>query len=68
MLAKLTGRKTVPNVFFMGKSIGGGDDIEELDETDALVNLIKEMGGSRISQVEYRGARAETRHRRAKRS
>ncbi|OAL54514.1 glutaredoxin domain-containing protein [Pyrenochaeta sp. DS3sAY3a] len=68
LLGKLTGRKTVPNVFFMGKSIGGGDDIEELDETDALVNLIKEMGGSRISQVEYRGARAETRHRRAKRS
>lgn len=68
LLGKLTGRKTVPNIFFMGKSIGGGDDMEELDETDTLVDTIKEMGGSRISQVEHRGARTEMRQRRTKKS
>ncbi|KAH7398541.1 thioredoxin-like protein [Pyrenochaeta sp. MPI-SDFR-AT-0127] len=66
LLAKSTGRRTVPNVLLMGKSIGGGDDIEELDETDTLVDKIKEMGGSRITEVEHRGARSEMRRRRAK--
>lgn len=66
LLAKSTGRRTVPNVLLMGKSIGGGDDIEELDETDTLADTIKEMGGSRITTVEHRGARSEMRRRRAK--
>ncbi|KAJ4368392.1 hypothetical protein N0V83_006749 [Neocucurbitaria cava] len=68
LLAKSTGRRTVPNILLMGKSIGGGDDMEELDETDTLVDKIKEMGGSRITEVEHRGARAAKPHRRAKRS
>ena len=29
-LASLTGRRTVPNVFISGSSIGGGDDTEAL--------------------------------------
>ncbi|CAO2654980.1 Nn.00g117130.m01.CDS01 [Neocucurbitaria sp. VM-36] len=68
LLAKSTGRRTVPNILLMGKSIGGGDDMEELDETDTLVDKIKEMGGSRITEVEHRGARAAKPHRQAKRS
>lgn len=57
----MTGRKTVPNVLLIGKSIGGGDDIEELDETETLVSKIKEIGGSRITEVEHRNARPEVR-------
>ncbi|RMZ72681.1 Monothiol glutaredoxin-7 [Pyrenophora seminiperda CCB06] len=60
-LHKSTGRRTVPNILVMGKSIGGGDDIEELDQTDTLVSTFKQMGGSRITQVEHRGARPEMR-------
>jgi glutaredoxin len=60
-LHKSTGRRTVPNILLMGKSIGGGDDIEELDQTDSLIEKVKEIGGSRITQVEHRGARPETR-------
>jgi glutaredoxin len=60
-LHKSTGRRTVPNILLMGKSIGGGDDIEELDQTDTLVAKIKEIGGSRITEVEHRGARPEMR-------
>lgn len=51
----------MPNILLMGKSIGGGDDIEELDQTDTLVAKIKEIGGSRITEVEHRGARHEMR-------
>ncbi|KAF1846501.1 glutaredoxin [Cucurbitaria berberidis CBS 394.84] len=68
LLAKSTGRRTVPNILLLGKSLGGGDDMEELDETETLVAKIKEMGGSRITEVEHRGARPETSHRQARRS
>ncbi|KAF1993530.1 glutaredoxin [Amniculicola lignicola CBS 123094] len=50
-LAKSTGRRTVPNVLLMGKSIGGGDDIEVLHESRKLEDTIKSMGGSRIIDV-----------------
>lgn len=50
-LAQMTGRRTVPNVLIQGKSIGGGDDMQELDETDRLVDTFKSMGGSRIADV-----------------
>jgi glutaredoxin len=58
-LHKSTGRRTVPNILLMGKSIGGGDDMQELDQTDTLVAKIKEIGGSRITEVEHSGARPE---------
>ncbi|KAF2129383.1 glutaredoxin domain-containing protein [Dothidotthia symphoricarpi CBS 119687] len=58
-LGHMTGRRTVPNVLLMGKSIGGGDDMQELDETDALVEKFKTMGGTRITKVEHREARGE---------
>lgn len=66
LLGKSTGRRTVPNILVQGKSIGGGDDMEELDETDTLVAKIKEMGGSRITEVDHRGARPKTNPRRAR--
>ncbi|KAH7088835.1 thioredoxin-like protein, partial [Paraphoma chrysanthemicola] len=43
LLAHMTGRRTVPNILLVGKSIGGGDDIEELDQTDTLVGKFKEI-------------------------
>lgn len=44
-LAKLTGRNTVPNILVGGKSIGGGDDIAELDRDKLLVDKIKSLAG-----------------------
>lgn len=63
-LHKSTGRRTVPNVLLMGKSIGGGDEMQELDETDALVTKVREMGGSRVTEVEHRGARPQAKRQR----
>ncbi|KAH7395263.1 thioredoxin-like protein [Phaeosphaeria sp. MPI-PUGE-AT-0046c] len=64
LLAHMTGRRTVPNILLVGKSIGGGDDMEELDQTDTLVSTFKEFGGTRITEVEHRGARPEIRRQR----
>ncbi|TKX22302.1 glutaredoxin-like protein [Elsinoe australis] len=50
-LQKMTGRRTVPNILINGKSIGGGDDIEELDETNKLADKILSFGGKRIMEV-----------------
>jgi glutaredoxin-related protein len=47
----MTGRRTVPNVLVNGKSIGGGDDIAELDETKTLIEKLKNMGGKRMQEV-----------------
>jgi hypothetical protein len=41
----------VPNVLINGKSIGGGDDVAELDESGTLEAKVKEMGGKRIMEV-----------------
>ncbi|KAF1919970.1 thioredoxin-like protein [Ampelomyces quisqualis] len=61
LLAHMTGRRTVPNILLIGKSIGGGDDMEELDQTDTLVATFNEIGGTRITDVEHRNARPEIR-------
>lgn len=50
-LFEMTKRKTVPNVLVNGVSIGGGDDIEALDENDALAEKLLEIGGKRIMEV-----------------
>ncbi|PQE06359.1 glutaredoxin protein [Rutstroemia sp. NJR-2017a WRK4] len=47
-LAELTGRKTVPNVLINGVSIGGGDDVAELDSKKTLIDQVKDLGGSKI--------------------
>jgi glutaredoxin len=53
-LGLMTGRRTVPNVLINGKSIGGGDDIEALDDDDKLVSTVASMGGKRIVKVQRR--------------
>jgi len=50
-LSKSTGRHTVPNVLINGRSIGGGDDVEELHQKGKLVSTIKSMGGKRVVEV-----------------
>lgn len=41
----------MPNVLINGKSIGGGDDIEDLEIKGTLVEKIRSMGGKRIMEV-----------------
>ncbi|KAL2042892.1 hypothetical protein N7G274_004652 [Stereocaulon virgatum] len=47
-LEKSTGRRTVPNILVNGKSIGGGDDIEALDDSGGLLDKVTGMAGKRI--------------------
>lgn len=58
VLAANTGRSTVPNILVNGKSIGGSDDIAELDRTGELASKIKSMSGKRITTIEKQGAAA----------
>lgn len=50
-LAQMTGRRTVPNVLIQGKSVGGGDDMQDLDDTGKLIDTFKSLGGSRVVDV-----------------
>ena len=49
---RLTGRKTVPNVLVNGQSIGGGDEVVELDHDDKLADKIKRLGNKRVQVSE----------------
>jgi len=51
-LAEMTGRKTVPNVLIAGISVGGGDEIAELDREKKLSDKVKEIGGKRMEVTE----------------
>ncbi|KAL1886396.1 60S ribosomal protein L9B [Paecilomyces lecythidis] len=51
LLARNTGRKTVPNILVNGRSIGGGDDIAALDQEQQLGAKLKLYGGKRIMEV-----------------
>lgn len=53
-LQKSTNRRTVPNILINGKSIGGGDDIEDLDTSGTLIDKIRAMGGKRIMEITKR--------------
>ncbi|KAI9763951.1 MAG: hypothetical protein M1840_008985 [Geoglossum simile] len=46
-----TGRRTVPNVLINGKSIGGGDEVAELDSSGLLIDKVKTIGGKRIMEA-----------------
>ncbi|CCX16178.1 thioredoxin-like protein [Pyronema domesticum] len=50
-LEKATGRRTVPNILVNGRSIGGCDDIKDLDALGRLPDTIRNYGGSKIQQV-----------------
>ncbi|KAL9108876.1 MAG: hypothetical protein Q9227_006407 [Pyrenula ochraceoflavens] len=54
-LAKMSGRKTVPNILISGRSIGGGDEVEQLDKEGKLEKKIRDMAGKRIIEVSIRG-------------
>jgi glutaredoxin len=54
ILAKTTGRTTVPNILVNGLSIGGGDDVEALDKSGGLIEKIKSMAGKRIMEVKIK--------------
>jgi hypothetical protein len=53
-LQRTTGRRTVPNVLINGRSIGGGDDVAELDTSGQLVGKVRSTGGKRIMEVALR--------------
>ncbi|KAI9889378.1 MAG: hypothetical protein M1814_005547 [Vezdaea aestivalis] len=53
-LKRMTGRRTVPNILINGKSIGGGDDIEQLDHQNELSDKIRSLGGKRMVEVSRR--------------
>ena len=55
VLAAATGRRTVPNILINGKSIGGADEIHELDRQGVLAKRIKEVGGRWVLEVGRRG-------------
>lgn len=51
LLAKTTGRRTVPNILVNGKSIGGGDETAMLWKSGELPARIKQMAGRRVTDV-----------------
>jgi hypothetical protein len=46
-------------VLINGVSIGGGDDVAELDASKALISKIKDLGGKRMHDVRERPAAEE---------
>jgi glutaredoxin len=52
VLYKTTGRRTVPNILVNGVSIGGGDDIADLDNQNKLEGKIKMLGNKRVKVSE----------------
>ncbi|TLD23141.1 hypothetical protein PspLS_07676 [Pyricularia sp. CBS 133598] len=51
-LGETTKRKTVPNILVNGKSIGGGDEITELDTSQKLITTVKFYGDKHITMKE----------------
>lgn len=43
MIEKSNGRKTVPQIFISGESIGGFDDLDALDGSGQLDSLLQEQ-------------------------
>ncbi|KAJ8028952.1 Glutaredoxin [Holothuria leucospilota] len=43
-LAQLTGGRTVPRVFIGGKFVGGGSEVQALQQQGKLVPMLKEVG------------------------
>jgi glutaredoxin len=48
LLKSLTHRGTVPNILINTKSIGGSDEVVDMDSKGTLLDKILEMGGKRI--------------------
>ncbi|OJJ49546.1 hypothetical protein ASPZODRAFT_109016 [Penicilliopsis zonata CBS 506.65] len=60
VLAEMTGRRTVPNVLVSGTSIGGGDDMVALDQSDKLASTFKSLGGNWIAEVKRKDPEPES--------
>ncbi|KAI0391633.1 hypothetical protein F5Y17DRAFT_400218 [Xylariaceae sp. FL0594] len=54
LLAARTGRRTVPNILVNGESIGGSDEIAELDARKTLIDKFKAVGGKKIVAMRER--------------
>lgn len=52
----MTSRRTVPNIMINGKSIGGSDDIAQMDNDHELVEKIRTLGsvGGKTVEVKER--------------
>lgn len=46
LLTRLTQHSTFPNIFIAGKSVGGYDDLKQLDTKGELVTLLANAGVS----------------------
>lgn len=55
LLGEKTGRNTVPNVMVNGVSIGGGDDVAELDAAGELATRVETLGEARGVEVKPKG-------------
>lgn len=42
----------MPNIMINGKSVGGSDEIAELDSRKTLIDKFKSMGGKQLSMKE----------------
>ena len=51
LLAEWTGRRTVPNILVNARSIGGSDDIQEMDSEGKLVDEIKKLAMGRVREM-----------------
>ncbi|KAF9772988.1 hypothetical protein IL306_009250 [Fusarium sp. DS 682] len=51
-LLETTGRRTVPNIMVNGVSLGGADDITEMDQAGKLVGKIVDLGNKRVEVSE----------------
>ncbi|KAJ4130693.1 hypothetical protein NW768_006231 [Fusarium equiseti] len=51
-LLETTGRRTVPNIMVNGVSLGGADDITEMDHAGNLVGKIVDLGNKRVEMTE----------------
>lgn len=54
LLKETTGRGTVPNIMINGVSIGGSDDIADLDHGGTLVTKIQDLGEARMVSMKLR--------------
>ncbi len=43
-LKNMTGARSVPRVFIGGKCVGGGTDVQQLQKSGKLVDLLKKAG------------------------
>ncbi|KAM0215758.1 hypothetical protein ACHAPA_001808 [Fusarium lateritium] len=50
-LLETTGRRTVPNIMVNGVSLGGADDITEMDAAGNLVGKIVDLGNKRVEML-----------------